>query len=118
MADHPRLLQVINTTTRVSPRNPRATNPEAVFETTRKPALGPSFAFMADTTLWLSQRADEQGGGGENGTTHTAEVIRSRVVVSPGLLAWEDGAELGVVHFQRSKTWALFKIQRGVLTSA
>ena len=80
-----RTIQVINSTTRVAPRRPDAANPEAVFETTRKPALGPSFAFMADTTLWLSPRPEE-GIEGEDGvgrgTVHVAEVMRSRVVVS------------------------------------
>ncbi|TFY65562.1 hypothetical protein EVG20_g5526 [Dentipellis fragilis] len=41
---------VINTST-----NANGSNPSSVFaETTRKPALGPSFTFLTDTTLWVA----------------------------------------------------------------
>ena len=79
-----RSIQVINSTTRVAPRRPDATNPEAVFETTRKPALGPSFTFTADATLWLSRRAtqnDFEEGEEDAGITYVAEVFRSRITV-------------------------------------
>ncbi|KAH9847228.1 P-loop containing nucleoside triphosphate hydrolase protein [Lenzites betulinus] len=83
---------VINSSTKVLPRNT-----EAVFNTMRKPALGPSFTFMADATLWLSQRPAEDSGD-EAATTHVVEVLRSRI--------------------SRSKTWARFKIRQGLLVSA
>ncbi|KAI0760960.1 P-loop containing nucleoside triphosphate hydrolase protein [Trametes elegans] len=83
---------VINAATKILPGNP-----EAVFETTRKPALGPSFTFLTDATLWLSQRSPLSSTD-EEATLHVAEVFRSRTT--------------------RSKTWALFKIKNGVLVSA
>ncbi|OSC97693.1 P-loop containing nucleoside triphosphate hydrolase protein [Trametes coccinea BRFM310] len=82
---------VINQSTKMLPRNP-----DAVFETARKPALGPSFTFMTDATLWLSRRPENADDGGS--TMHVAEVTRSRI--------------------SRSKTWAPFKIMNGLLTSA
>ncbi len=45
----------------------------------RQPALGPSFAFLTDSTLWLS-RCDLSGGDGD-GCTFKAEVLRSRKTV-------------------------------------
>ncbi|KAI0787380.1 P-loop containing nucleoside triphosphate hydrolase protein [Fomes fomentarius] len=87
---------VINNSTRMGPRNTGSANPEAVFETDRKPALGPSFTFMTDTTLWLSRRPP--GEQEEGATVHVAEVFRSRNT--------------------RSKRWAQFKIRNGVLVSA
>lgn len=70
-------MQVINASTKMLPRNP-----ETVFETARKPALGPSFTFTPDATLWLSQRPSEESAD-EAATTHVAEVLRSRISVSP-----------------------------------
>ncbi|RDX56980.1 P-loop containing nucleoside triphosphate hydrolase protein [Lentinus brumalis] len=89
---------VINTSTRVGPRNPHAMNTEAVFETGRKPGLGPSFTFMTDATLWLARRSRDEREGEADSTMHTAEVFRSRLT--------------------RSKTWAQFKIRNGLLVSA
>lgn len=72
--------QVINNSTRMGPRNTGSANPEAVFESDRKPALGPSFTFMTDTTLWLSRRppGEQQE---EGAMVHVAEVFRSRNTV-------------------------------------
>ncbi|OJT03212.1 DNA repair protein RAD51 -like protein [Trametes pubescens] len=83
---------VINSSTKILP-----SNPETVFETARKPALGPSFTFMADATLWLSQRPPEEAESDDDSTVHIAEVLRSRI--------------------SRSKTWAQFKIKNGLLVS-
>ncbi|KAI0351774.1 P-loop containing nucleoside triphosphate hydrolase protein [Trametes cingulata] len=83
---------VINTATKILPRNS-----EAVFETARKPALGPSFTFMADATLWLSHRPEAESEEDQETTVHVAEVLRSRI--------------------SRSKTWARFKVRRGLLVS-
>ncbi|KAJ3795877.1 P-loop containing nucleoside triphosphate hydrolase protein [Lentinula aff. detonsa] len=62
------------------------TNPRSVFASTiRKPALGPSFTFMTDATLWVSlwpaQEDDE-----EKFTTHVVEVFRSKFSVSKYLV--------------------------------
>ncbi|KAI0671322.1 P-loop containing nucleoside triphosphate hydrolase protein [Trametes maxima] len=81
---------VINTSTKILPRNP-----EAAFDTTRKPALGPSFTFMTDETLWLSRRPSEDPEEDEETAVHVVEVLRSRTT--------------------RSKTWARFKITTGLL---
>ncbi|KAH9838306.1 P-loop containing nucleoside triphosphate hydrolase protein [Rhodofomes roseus] len=79
---------VINTSTKCTPRNP-----DSVFATTdRKPALGPSFTFLTDTTLWLARRETAEDGG----ATHVAEVFRSRLVPS--------------------RTWCSFKIRHGILS--
>ncbi|KAL1940160.1 hypothetical protein VTO73DRAFT_9111 [Trametes versicolor] len=83
---------VTNSSTKILP-----SNPETVFETARKPALGPSFTFMADATLWLSQRPPEEPQADDDSTMHVAEVLRSRI--------------------SRSKTWAQFKIKDGLLFS-
>ncbi|KAJ3999254.1 P-loop containing nucleoside triphosphate hydrolase protein [Lentinula boryana] len=63
-----------------------AINPRSVFASTiRKPALGPSFTFMTDATLWVSlwpaQEEDE-----EKFTTHLVEVFRSKFSVSKYLV--------------------------------
>lgn len=66
--------QVVNTSTKCTPHNP-----DSVFASTdRKPALGPSFTFLTDTTLWLAKRGSAEDGS----ATHVAEVFRSRLVVS------------------------------------
>ncbi|KAH9944979.1 P-loop containing nucleoside triphosphate hydrolase protein [Epithele typhae] len=85
---------IVNGASRVAPKDPAATNPEAAFATGRKPALGPSFTFMADATVWLSRR-EREGVQEDGGTVHVAEVLRSRAVTS--------------------KTWAPFKILDGVM---
>lgn len=62
---------IINSTSKASPRNP-----DSVFAfTNRKPALGPSFTFLTDATLWLSriERPSQ-----DSDTLHVAEVLRSR----------------------------------------
>ncbi|KAI6155747.1 P-loop containing nucleoside triphosphate hydrolase protein [Pisolithus tinctorius] len=62
---------------------------------TRKPALGPSFTFLTDCTLWLVKHGDVEG---EPASMHEAEVIRSRMT--------------------QSKTRCTFKIREGILYSA
>ncbi|KAI0311563.1 P-loop containing nucleoside triphosphate hydrolase protein [Amylostereum chailletii] len=89
-------------------------NPASVFaSTTRKPALGPSFAFLTDATLWLARspshvsttsgrqhrsHPDTAGPGGyrEEGGLRVAEVFRSRI--------------------SRSQAWCPFRINGGVVT--
>ncbi|KAI6102182.1 P-loop containing nucleoside triphosphate hydrolase protein [Pisolithus sp. B1] len=82
---------VVNDTSAVVQQNSDTTFSSA----TRKPALGPSFAFLTDCTLWLSKHGDIEG---ESASMHEIEVIRSRMT--------------------QSKTWCTFKIRRGVLHSA
>ncbi|KAL6302515.1 P-loop containing nucleoside triphosphate hydrolase protein [Sparassis latifolia] len=84
---------VINTSSGSSPWNPDS----AFLSTTRKPALGPSFTFLTETTLWLAKCESEGDDPEQECTTHVAEVFRSRT--------------------KRSKTWCSFKIRRGVLLS-
>ncbi|KAI0955918.1 hypothetical protein AcV7_006457 [Taiwanofungus camphoratus] len=81
---------VINTSTACSPRNLDS----AFLSTVRKPALGPSFTYLTDTTLWLSKcmlDVDEA----DAPDVYIAEIFRSRTT--------------------RSKTWCSFKIRQGVL---
>ncbi|KAL1728465.1 P-loop containing nucleoside triphosphate hydrolase protein [Schizophyllum commune] len=47
---------VLNNSSSLTPRDgPKAPNLSAFEAATRRPALGPSFQFMTDATLWLSQ---------------------------------------------------------------
>ncbi|KAG7450952.1 P-loop containing nucleoside triphosphate hydrolase protein [Guyanagaster necrorhizus] len=66
----------------------------SAFEwTAKKPALGPSFSFMSDSTLWLSKCHDR-----DDAAMYTAEMLRSRST--------------------HSSTWTRFRICDGVLKSA
>ncbi|KIK63536.1 hypothetical protein GYMLUDRAFT_441129 [Collybiopsis luxurians FD-317 M1] len=68
-------------------------NPQSAFaSTTRKPALGPSFTFMTDATLWLTVWPDPNEGEPDGSTAHTVEVLRSK--------------------FSSSNVWSTFKIAR------
>ncbi|KAK0470019.1 P-loop containing nucleoside triphosphate hydrolase protein [Desarmillaria tabescens] len=56
----------------------RGDNSLSAFDwTTKKPALGPSFSFMSDSTLWLS-RCQDQG----DAEIYVAEMLHSRSTVS------------------------------------
>lgn len=46
----------------------------------RKPALGPTFTFMTDTTLWLSQKAPENDEEAAEKTNHL-RILKSRTKV-------------------------------------
>lgn len=82
---------VLNGTSAAAPRNP-----QSVFASTaRKPALGPTFAFQTDATLWLARAPRELGAVAPN--THVAELLRAR--------------------YMPSRTWCSFNIQNGVLRS-
>lgn len=83
---------VINETSAAAPFNQSS----AFASTIRKPALGPSFTYMTDCTLWLSKTKDMPDSDGPF-SVHVAEVFRSRAT--------------------RSKTWCTFQIRHGVLTS-
>ncbi|KAF8072080.1 P-loop containing nucleoside triphosphate hydrolase protein [Lyophyllum atratum] len=70
---------VINNSTFVNPSNPHATNASAA----RKPALGPSFTFMSDATLWLAQPVEHRMQDRETVyTIRSAEVLRSKTTPS------------------------------------
>ncbi|KAG1872111.1 P-loop containing nucleoside triphosphate hydrolase protein [Suillus tomentosus] len=85
-------IMVINGTSAAAPFNQSS----AFASTIRKPALGPSFTFMTDCTLWLSKMKDIPDPESPF-SVHVAEVFRSRVT--------------------RSKTWCTFQIRYGVLSS-
>jgi len=76
-------IQVINSATSSAPV---PYNQHSAFSTTvAKPALGPSFAFLTDVTVWLSHHYND----GEDGTNYIAEVFKSNNTVSwscPGCL--------------------------------
>ena len=59
------MFKVINNTARVNPTSPE-----------RKPALGPSFALMTDTTLWLTMDS-----GNADPPCHTIKVLGSESIV-------------------------------------
>ncbi|KAF7428492.1 hypothetical protein PC9H_007716 [Pleurotus ostreatus] len=61
-------------------------NPNAVFPTTRKPALGPSFPFLTDATLWLTRRDSTMSGC----ISHTAEIWRSKTTSSKRWCAFQS----------------------------
>ncbi|KAG1821889.1 P-loop containing nucleoside triphosphate hydrolase protein [Suillus subaureus] len=85
-------IMVINGTSAAAPFNQSS----AFASTIRKPALGPSFTFMTDCTLWLSKTEDMPDSEGSF-SVHVAEVFRSRATIS--------------------KTWCTFQIRHGVLSS-
>ena len=49
----------------------------------RKPALGPSFALMTDTTLWLQRNQNTED---DDSTVHSISVLRSRSIVCMTLI--------------------------------
>ncbi|KAG2157975.1 P-loop containing nucleoside triphosphate hydrolase protein [Suillus bovinus] len=85
-------IMVINGTSAAVPFNQSS----AFASTIRKPALGPSFTFMTDCTIWLSKTKDIPDPEGPF-SVHVAEVFRSRAT--------------------RSKTWCTFQIRHGILSS-
>jgi RAD51-like protein 3 len=70
---------VINNTSASTPHNLHSAFPTTV----RKPALGPSFTFLTDGTLWLAKYAESGGDGkdGDGSTLHIAEVFKSKTTV-------------------------------------
>ncbi|KAJ8509132.1 hypothetical protein ONZ45_g8659 [Pleurotus djamor] len=54
-------------------------NLEAVLTTPRKPALGPTFTFLTDATIWITREPHDE----EGRILHTAQVWRSKLTVSP-----------------------------------
>ncbi|KAJ3504784.1 hypothetical protein NMY22_g17805 [Coprinellus aureogranulatus] len=68
---------VINNSTLKEPYDASKKNQE------RKPALGPSFTFMTDTTLWLSRKAVEEGEEGDS--ANHLEILKSRTKVTSSL---------------------------------
>jgi len=65
-------IQVINNTASKGQESPE-----------RKPALGPSFALMTDTTLWLQRNHDTED---DDSTVHSISVLRSRSIVCTTLI--------------------------------
>ncbi|KAF8121781.1 P-loop containing nucleoside triphosphate hydrolase protein [Boletus edulis] len=84
---------VVNNTSGSLPHNRMS-----VFSSTvRKPALGPSFTFLTDCTIWLARHEDTTNA--EAGSSiHVAEIFKSRPT--------------------RSRTWCTFKIHNRILRSA
>ncbi|KDQ57033.1 hypothetical protein JAAARDRAFT_58515 [Jaapia argillacea MUCL 33604] len=62
---------IINTTSASLPTNPHSAFPT----TTKKPALGPSYTYLSDATLWLAKSNEIAEDGCP---THVIEVFRSR----------------------------------------
>ncbi|GJF00066.1 P-loop containing nucleoside triphosphate hydrolase protein [Phanerochaete sordida] len=86
---------VLNGTSAAPPHNAQS----AFKSTVRKPALGPTFTFQTDATLWLAMAPPElTGAAKENGDVHVAEVFRSRTTAS--------------------RSWCTFRVRGGVLSSA
>ncbi|KAF7331876.1 p-loop containing nucleoside triphosphate hydrolase protein [Mycena kentingensis (nom. inval.)] len=61
---------VINDTVAVDAKQPKI----------RKPALGPSFTFMTDATLWLASVGDR--GEDDGSTSHVVQLYRTKITVS------------------------------------
>ncbi|KIJ51550.1 hypothetical protein M422DRAFT_203822 [Sphaerobolus stellatus SS14] len=83
---------VTNTASQSLPRNPYSAFPT----TTSKPALGPTFMFMTDDTLWLSDAMHivDQGKLEAGCRVFVAEVLRS--------------------HSTFSQTWCAFVLRKGI----
>ncbi len=69
--------QVVNGSSASPPHNPDS----AFAATVRKPALGPSFAYMSDTTLWLAEFKGPKGEDRNTEPVYVAEILRSRSTV-------------------------------------
>ncbi|PFH52892.1 hypothetical protein AMATHDRAFT_45819 [Amanita thiersii Skay4041] len=77
IAIHRRLvILVLNDTTFLTPRKHGAS------EAVKKPCLGPSFAYMSDSLIWLSRSSCSQHSSNESAqqTMITAEITRSRTM--------------------------------------
>lgn len=70
-------LEVVNNTSASPPHNSLS----AFASTVRKPALGPSFTFLTDCTVWLARHAYTTNAETRS-SIHVAEVFRSRSTVS------------------------------------
>lgn len=81
---------IINDTSYALPYNAQS----AFASNTRKPALGPTFAFLTDACLWLAKYDADHQVAQEGSTTYIAEVLRSRKT--------------------QSRTWCTFRIRDGV----
>lgn len=68
---------------------------------TKKPALGPSFTFVTDGSLWLTKHA---GAGDDGGEVFTAEVLRSRTHVSLSMLHHHAGLIASCAGFATSRS--------------
>ncbi|KAF5382147.1 hypothetical protein D9615_004241 [Tricholomella constricta] len=69
--------EVINNTTFTNPSNLQSTNVSGA----RKPALGPSFTFLTDATLWLAKPREHMAQDHDHDlgyTVRSAEVLRSK----------------------------------------
>ncbi|KAI0034216.1 P-loop containing nucleoside triphosphate hydrolase protein [Vararia minispora EC-137] len=88
---------VLNNSTRSLPNNPVSIFPNTV----RKPALGPSFAFLSDVTLWLALPPDKV----ENREEHIDDCTERRV------------AEVFRSKVSASGRWCSFWIRRGAVVA-
>lgn len=70
-------LEIVNNTSASHPHNPLS----AFSSTTRKPALGPSFTFLTDCTIWLV-RHEGMTNAEAGSSMHVAEIFKSRTTVS------------------------------------
>ncbi|EKM58400.1 uncharacterized protein PHACADRAFT_91096 [Phanerochaete carnosa HHB-10118-sp] len=108
---------VLNGTSASAPHNPQSVFPN----TARKPALGPTFAFMTDATLWLAKHRPSPAPGiadQNSGDTHVAELFCSRTMVSVhvfslGVVQMFGTAFQDMVHIQDSERCALFCVMTG-----
>lgn len=104
-------LEIVNNTSG-SPPNPLSAFALAI----RKPALGPSFMFLTDCTIWLARHEDTATDADAGSPIHVAEIIRSRSTVSvhdPAtrrLLSRINPSDRG--HGVRSRFRTAFYVQR------
>jgi len=88
------------------------TNPYSAFPTTvTKPALGPTFMFLTDDTLWLSDAMHmvDQSKVERGSRVFVAEVLRSHSTVSGDFEAMTRLTDL-----QFSQTWCAFIFHEGI----
>ncbi|KZP27338.1 P-loop containing nucleoside triphosphate hydrolase protein [Athelia psychrophila] len=91
--------QVINNATSTAPA---ARNQNSAFGgTAAKPALGPSFTFLTDATIWIARfidRKHDTEDAADRGMLHIVEIFRSKST--------------------RSRTWCALQIRDGLLLDA
>ncbi|KAL1663580.1 P-loop containing nucleoside triphosphate hydrolase protein [Schizophyllum commune] len=108
---------VLNNSSSLTPREgPKAPNLSAFEAATRRPGLGPSFQFMTDTTLWLSQAEALTSAKAEGDEGSEMRDSNDEATPEPS----QDAARPFICELLRSRisptgTWCTFTIQNYIV---